>query len=234
MAVSENPKVRSDRYVTKEAWETATFARRMNAWLIDLAMLLAAILVIANVLGLTAARQLTGMAPDGSTIYSTVYYVPAQWYGSLLALASALYVIPQWRLTRSTLGERLLGLEVVHVEERALLDWPHAAIRWLVLFGWTFTVIGSAISALAWVFVLLFVAWLGVLIVTTWRNPQSQGIHDRLAQSLVQKRQVYTVLAPKAAAGPSVPQEADSAPATGLTRVSRGLRRSTRKRPAKD
>ena len=234
MAVSGSPAGRT--YVTEEAWDTASLARRAGAWILDMTLLLFVVLVVAAMFGLTASRQIILVAQDGSTSTTTVDYVPAQWYGALLALGSAIYSIPFWQLKRATLGQRVLNLLVVDLEIPNPISWRQAAIRWLVLFGWTFASIGSSIPLLAWVFGAVFVAWFAVLIATTWRDARGQGIHDRFAGTLVVKRNWYQVVSPQAAAGSGTPpaQGPSAAPANLSTGASRGPRRSTRRRPAKD
>jgi hypothetical protein len=201
MAIRGSPAAQKHRYVAHETWETATFARRSVAWLVDLAILMIAVFAAAAVLGVIETKQTVLMAQDGSTTTETLYPLPALWSGGLIALFSALYAVPLWRLTRATLGQRLLALRVTDVEESGALSWRRAAIRWLLLFGWAFPVIGSGVAALTWVFTLVYAGWFVVLMLSTWRNVRGQGVHDRAARSLVTKRERWTVLAPPAAVG---------------------------------
>lgn len=238
MAVSGSPAGRT--YVTQEVWEPASMARRSGAWLIDMALLVAVIVAIAAVLGLKATGQNTYVAEDGST--TTFSHLPALWSELLLAVASALYVIPLWRLNRATLGQRFLDMRVVDVESREALSWRQSATRWLLLFGWTLPGMASSIEALSWIFTLLFVAWFVVLIVGTRRDLPGRGIHDRGANTIVVKRKRYTVVERKGGASsgvqPTPAPGAVGAPADPAvptpTAASPGRRRSTRARPAKD
>jgi len=234
MAVSGSPAGRT--YVTQEAWEPASMARRSGAWLIDMALLVVVVVTVAAVLGLKETGQNTYVAEDGST--TTFSHLPVLWSELLLAVASALYTIPLWRLNRATLGQRFLDMRVVDIDEaQKALSWRHATVRWLLLFGWTFAGMGSSVAALSWIFTLLFVAWFVVLIVTTRRGGRGRGIHDRFARSLVVKRKQYTILARQTAAEPGAqpaPAPAAALPAAPPIGASRGQRRSTRGRPAKD
>ena len=236
MAVSGSPAGRT--YVTQEVWEPASMARRSGAWLIDMALLVVVVVAIAAVLGLKATGQNTYVAEDGST--TTFSHLPALWSELLLAVASAVYVIPLWRLNRATLGQRLLDMRVVDVESREALSWQQAAIRWLLLFGWTLPGMASSIAPLSWIFTLLFVAWFVVLLVGTRRDLPGRGPHDRVANSIVVKRKQYTVLDRKGGASPGArpaPAPAVRAPADPAAptpkAASPGRRRSTRARPAK-
>ena len=236
MAVLEGPAPQKHAYVAQETWEVASLARRLVAWFVDLVLLMVVVFGVAAVLGLIETNQNVVVALDGST--TTLYRLPVQWSGALLALFSALYAIPLWRLTRATLGQRLLKLRVIDDGEPEALSWRQAAIRWLILFGWTFPIMGSAVAALTWVFTLVYVAWLVILVLSTWRHARGQGIHDRAARSLVEHRQQWTVVAPKTVADPSSrsARPVPVRPGAGRrpTRASRGPRRSTRGRPAVD
>jgi uncharacterized RDD family membrane protein YckC len=137
MPVSGSAPAQKSRYVAQETWDRASLARRLSAWLIDFALLVAVVLVVASLLGLAQPRQGSWTDIDGSTVTASGSYLPTQWLQLLLAVASALYTIPLWRLTRATLGQRLLGLRVFDLEVPKALSWRQAAIRWLFLYGWT-------------------------------------------------------------------------------------------------
>lgn len=244
MAVSGTPARQPTNYTAQKTWERASIARRLVAWLVDMTILVVVVLAFGALFGLTRSREAVLVAQDGSKTTTVVTYLPAQWYGTMLAVASALYTIPMWVRWRATLGQRLLGLRTVDASRLAALTIRQAAMRWLVLFGWTFASVGSTIPSLALPFGLTFVAWFVVLLFTTERDPNSQGIHDRYAGSIVQRRAVYQVVPSKpggssgaaTASRPPTP----SAPLAPVGRrrtstgASRGPRRSTRYRRAKD
>jgi uncharacterized RDD family membrane protein YckC len=247
MPVSGSAPAQKSRYVAQETWDRASLARRLSAWLIDFALLVAVVLVVASLLGLAQPRQGSWTDIDGSTVTASGSYLPTQWLQLLLAVASALYTIPLWRLTRATLGQRLLGLRVFDLEVPKALSWRQAAIRWLFLYGWTIPGMLSTIPALTWICTLVFLAWFAELIVSTRRGGHGIGIHDRFARSQVRRQQWYKVVAPRAAkesaappaqaalpaedAAPALPPET---PPQTPTEASRDRRRSTRGRPAKD
>lgn len=240
MAATGSPAARTPKYITQEIWVTAPFGRRLAAWLVDMTLLVIVALVVAAALGLTQTKEVPLSEQEGS-IVTTVSYVPTQWYYALIALASALYAIPLWRLNRATLAQHLMDLRVVDVEPPKALSWRQAALRWLILFGWVFPGIGSGYGAVTWFFTLPFWAWFVILIATAWRDLRGQGIHDRLAGSLVEKRRLYTVVGPKPAAVPIAPPTfgPSSGPASAPRRpaptgASRGPRRSTTARRGKD
>lgn len=81
----------------------------------------------------------------------------------------------------------MLGMHVYRASGPQALTADAAAIRWLLLFG-----ISSGIGALAVMSTDLTgivglgqLAWVIVLIYTTYSSPTKQGIHDRYAGSLV-------------------------------------------------
>jgi len=106
-------------------------ARRLSAWLIDLALLMAMVLLVATLLGLAQPRHGSWTDLDGTVVTASGTYLPTLWLELLLAIASAVYAIPLWRLARGTLGQRLLGLRVFGLEVPSALSWRQAAIRWL-------------------------------------------------------------------------------------------------------
>lgn len=239
MAFSRSPRAQARNYVRQEAWDRASLARRLSAWLIDLALLMAVVLLVATLLGLAQPRHGSWTDLDGTVVTASGSYLPTQWLQLLLAIASALYAIPLWRLARGTLGQRLLGLRVFGLEVPNALSWRQAAIRWLVLYGWTFPGMASTstIPAVTWSCTVLFLAWFAELIVSTRRGGKGIGIHDMFARSQVRKQQWYKVVAPRPAADSGAQPAQSPAPAPppeAPTAASRGPRRSTRRRPAKD
>jgi hypothetical protein len=172
-----------------EVWEPAGMARRMGAWVVDMVLLMAVVVVVASAAGLTQTREINAVAEDGSTVSATVYFIPVQWSGLLLAIVSAVYSIPMWRYARATLAQLLLRLRVTALTEPDRLPWPSAAVRWVILYGWTTTVVASAVEILTWPATLVFLAWFAALAVSTWRDPDGRGWHDRVARSVVRCRQ---------------------------------------------
>ncbi|HEY1169502.1 MAG TPA: RDD family protein [Candidatus Limnocylindrales bacterium] len=171
--------------IGREAWEVASTGRRSAAWLVDLVLLFVLVSVVAVVLGGWHATTRTMINDDGSTWTASTYYLDPVWSYSLLALFSAIYAIPMWRIRGATVGQRLLGLRVVDVSGPELLSWFRAAVRWLALFGWAF--VGVA-SDLANVLTVVAALWLVGLLASQMRDDGRQGVHDRLARSLVVRR----------------------------------------------
>jgi hypothetical protein len=204
---------RRDDSTMVEVWRPASLIRRVGAWILDMALLMAVVVAAASVTGLQQTRELSTQTDATTTVSGTIYYIPAEWEGLLLTILSALYTIPLWRLTRATLGQMLLGLRVTSVVEPNPLSWPRAALRWLVLFGWTSTVIASTVDLLVWPATALFLAWFAVLFATTERGDEGRGWHDQLAGSVVRHRQrqiSYVSSAPDGSRQPRPPGRAPS------------------------
>jgi uncharacterized RDD family membrane protein YckC len=170
-----------------EQLATASTGRRMGAWLADFVLLYILVNVAAIALGQAHWITTTVGSDDastwmGSTWTGSTFYVDAVWFGLLFALLSACYTIPMWRLAGATLSQRLLRLRVADAREPGLLTWRQAAVRWFALFGWAFAEMASGAYA---VLLLAVFGWPIALLISQLRGDRGQGLHDRLAHSLV-------------------------------------------------
>jgi uncharacterized RDD family membrane protein YckC len=177
--------VESSTSLRRDEWEVASTGRRSTAWIVDVVLLFIVVSVVAVVLGAWHPTTRTMINDDGSTWTASTYYLDPAWSYSLLAVLSAIYVIPMWRSRGATLGQQLLGLRVVDEAEPKFLTWPRAAVRWLALFGWAFVGIASDLANVLTVAVAL---WLVALLASQMRDDGRQGVQDRLALSLVVRR----------------------------------------------
>lgn len=122
-----------------------------------------------------ADRRVDRLDDEAQDVQSKL--VPAQLMltGAILVLA-LLYLVPSSVLTGRTLGKHLLGIRVVNVDgtrlglRSALLHYGAPVLLALMLLP----LLGQLV---------VFIVLIGVL---TWpRNPNRQGLHDRLAGTLV-------------------------------------------------
>jgi uncharacterized RDD family membrane protein YckC len=173
-----------------QTYAVASIGRRFAAWIIDLIGLAAIAFIAGVLLGLAKSSIVTFTGSNGSTFTNTTTLLPTEWANTLLLAASAVYCIPLWRIARATIGQRLLGLRVVAADDQPPLGWARAAVRWAILFGWALAGIASAVSG---IFTFVALLWPVALLITAWRHPQRQGLHDRYAQSMVIRRQRDTV-----------------------------------------
>jgi uncharacterized RDD family membrane protein YckC len=116
--------------------------------------------------------------------------------GAVLALdalvataVNAGYFIASWTTLAGSPAQRLLRLTVVGVDDGRPLTVSRAATRWLGL-GAPFvvaTALGLAVPPLAGVLLLAALAWYAVLLAGVTGDPPKQGLHDRLAGTVVLK-----------------------------------------------
>jgi uncharacterized RDD family membrane protein YckC len=168
--------------VLHQNYAISSVERRLAAWLIDFVMLLIAVAAIAALFGAWHSSTSTLVQADGSTFTDTTFYPDRLWSESLLAILSAIYMIPLWTVWGATLGQRMLGMRVVGTGEPKPLPLHRAALRWAVLFGWTLLAIAAYfIGELS----LVSFIWLVALLVAVVRDSRTQGLHDRAAGSFV-------------------------------------------------
>jgi uncharacterized RDD family membrane protein YckC len=178
-------------YPTREAvqpgqksYVVASFGRRLGAFLLDGL----GIVLVATALG--GALGLPGMVTTTTTaegVTTTSSFTNTGWSALMAGLVSAPYCIGMWWLRGATLAQLALGVRVFRATGPQRLSFGAAALRWALLFG-VVSLLG-ALGGLNYVLAGLAgwgqLVWLIALIVTTARDPMRQGLHDRLAGSLV-------------------------------------------------
>jgi uncharacterized RDD family membrane protein YckC len=103
---------------------------------------------------------------------------------------NAAYFVIAWSRYGASPGQRLLSMRI-GAEAGGRVPVRRAAVRWAVLWGpfavasLLITVLGGLPDALLDAVVL---GWFVVLLVTIARSPTKQGLHDRLARTVVLKR----------------------------------------------
>ena len=103
-----------------------------------------------------------------------------------LLVLDGVYFVGLWRSGwHATVGMRLIGVRLLSASDATTLSLDHAVIRWFALTG-AFQLIAliPALAALA----LLWLIWEVVLLLTTATDRLHQGLHDRLAGSVVVQR----------------------------------------------
>ncbi|HYM82220.1 MAG TPA: RDD family protein [Candidatus Limnocylindria bacterium] len=166
----------------------AGLLRRLTAYLADAVLLTALIYVASFTLGLVRG-PIVRFQPLADTGGALITVDPA---GALLAgVASlalgALYFIGSWTRSSATLGQRLLGVRVGAARDQRTLSFGQAAVRWLLLLGpLSLGALGAtAMPGLRPAFGPILLVWYAILLITTMRSPMRQGLHDRLAGSVV-------------------------------------------------
>lgn len=170
-----------------------TFAEvpdRVVAFLLDLIALAVVGVALAIVVGglfggLLADGASAGGAIDasGSALNVGAFFV----VGIVALTISFLYFSYSWVVLRSTPGMRLLGLRIGDQIDGRAISWDQALVRWLLLgiaaTLLTFVVYVPSVVGLA--LALLGLGWLLVLFVAMTRSPTKQGLHDRLARTIL-------------------------------------------------
>ena len=169
----------------------ADVPNRAVALLIDLILLTVAAFVTATVVSVLVGPAVefntsAGTVGDAVTLDRGIATVDAV----LSLLISAVYFAGTWVVVGASPGQRLLGMRVGAQTDGAALTARQALARWALLgapFGVS-AVLTTAFSGLGHtIFDLAVAAWYAVLLVTTSRSPTKQGLHDRVAGSVVAK-----------------------------------------------
>lgn len=110
--------------------------------------------------------------------------------GALSTIISAAYFIGTWRRLRGSPGHRLLRMRIGAEGDGGVVTYRQGVVRWLLLglplcleASLTPVISGSADALL----ILGLLVWYLVLLVGMARNPAKQGLHDRLAHTVVTK-----------------------------------------------
>jgi RDD family len=167
--------------------------RRFLAWLLDLlavtALVFVAVTLIDAVIGPTVEIR-----PDAATLPATVAVDRARLaFDAVVAtgLSAAYFVVP-WTLVGASLGQLALRIRVRRAGSDETLPVGRATARWLLLFPPVATVSAFTIGVphLGWFLWGGLALWYAILFLTTAGSITRQGLHDRLARSVVSKRRV--------------------------------------------
>ena len=157
-------------------WAVAQAGARFVAYTID------SLLVIVAAAAVTAALVRIGIVSETPRTGLDAIVV-----GLLSTVIELVYLVALWTGARqATVGMRALGIRIVRESNGGRLDLQQALARWLLLTG------ALSVIALLPVDDLVlggaFLIWFIVLLASVQRDPNRQGIHDRVAGSLVLRR----------------------------------------------
>jgi uncharacterized RDD family membrane protein YckC len=169
----------------------AGIARRSLAWLVDVVLVTLVIFVAVSAVGAVAGPTV-GIHPDAATLEDVVAAdLGRVVLDALLATAlSAAYFVLPWVLLGASPGQLALGMRVRDRDGDDGLPVGRALARWILLFPPFATVAAltaglPVLGALVWS---AAVAWYLVLLVTAARSETRQGLHDRIAATVVRRR----------------------------------------------
>jgi uncharacterized RDD family membrane protein YckC len=105
----------------------------------------------------------------------------------LQAVISVVYFGVGWKTLHGTPGMRLLGLRIGDEVEGGEIGWRAVLLRWLLL-GVPWILVGFAVivpDAVGLLLSAVGAAWLLLLLYTMAQSPSGQGLHDRVAHTIV-------------------------------------------------
>jgi hypothetical protein len=168
----------------------ASIPRRLLAWIVDVLVVTVLIFV-----GVSAVDEVVGPAvrfrleaaelADVVTASKGVVVVE----GLFAAALSASYFAIPWTLLGGSPGQLALRMRVRTERSGQTLTVGRALARWILLFPpfATASALTTGVPRVGWFVWGSAVAWYLVLLVTAARSETNQGLHDRIARSVVQK-----------------------------------------------
>jgi uncharacterized RDD family membrane protein YckC len=167
----------------------ADVPNRIIAYIIDVIVLAIIGFVVALVLGgLFGGIMTTGEGAIGEAT-SDLNLLAFLVVGLGNLAISLAYFGYSWTALRATPGMRLLGLQLGDERDGRSIDWNQAFARWLVLGipSILATFASYVSSGLGFILSLVGLVWLVVLLYSIAQSPTKQGIHDRLARTIMVK-----------------------------------------------
>jgi uncharacterized RDD family membrane protein YckC len=157
----------------------ADVPNRIIALIIDSILLAVVYVVLGIVMGIVGlAAGLGASRLDAPLII----------FGVLAFGISILYYVYSWTRLRSTVGMRMLGMQVGNAFDGRTLTSDQAVRRAIALWGpQAVAQVFSGIGGIGSLLSLLALAWAIYLLYTTAQSPTKQGFHDMFANSVVVK-----------------------------------------------
>jgi uncharacterized RDD family membrane protein YckC len=191
MMSSERPQLDSAR--TPPSGEPfASFFRRLLAWLID--VVLVTMLIFAAVAAVDAAFGPTVQIDPGAAALEDVVAADAGRVAlnALVAtLLSACYFAVPWATLGGSPAQLALGIRVRGRASGETLPIGRALVRWILLFP-PFATVSALTAGMPLLGAVVWgaaVVWYCVLLLTTALSDTNQGLHDRIARTVVRKEQ---------------------------------------------
>jgi uncharacterized RDD family membrane protein YckC len=156
---------------------------RIIALIIDAIVLVVLLVVVGIVLGVVGLSAGFNVPTGTETSFvATLVY-------SLVGLAvSAVYFIGSWTRSRSTIGMRVLGMQVGNAFDGKTITMEQGVRRWLALWGpGTLASVVTGAGAIATLVSLASFIYSLYLLYSTSKSPTKQGFHDKFANTVVVK-----------------------------------------------
>ena len=169
--------------------------RRFAACVIDIVVVTLLIFVAVSVVGEVVGPTVR-FHPEAAMLSDTVAVDTGMVVVNALVatgLSAAYFVVP-WAVLGGSPGQLALRMRVCRDAGSETLTVGRAFARWIFLFPpfATVSALTAGVSLLGWLVWGGAAAWYFVLLLTTAGSATKQGLHDRLARSVVCKRRVAT------------------------------------------
>ena len=165
--------------------------RRFLALLIDVLTVTALVFIAVSLIDV-AIGPTVEIRPDAATLPATVsVHRAALLLDAVVATGlNAAYFVAPWTLVGASLGQLALRIRVRRAGTDETLPVGRATARWLLLFPPVATVstFTAGVPLLGWFLWGGAAVWWAVLLITTVGSVARQGLHDRLAGSVVSNR----------------------------------------------
>jgi uncharacterized RDD family membrane protein YckC len=166
----------------------ASVSRRSLAWLLDVALVTVLIFVAMAVMD-EVFGPTVGMHRDAAALEDVLAADPGRVVLNALlgTLLSASYFVVPWTLLGGSPGQLALRMRVRGSTDGESLPVGRALARWILLFP-PFATVSALTAGMPLAGALVWGAaavWYVVLLLTTARSDTKQGLHDRIAGSVV-------------------------------------------------
>ncbi|MGH3037020.1 MAG: RDD family protein [Gaiellaceae bacterium] len=169
----------------------ASLPRRSLAWILDVVLVTLLIFVAVSILDAVVGPTVS-IHPEAATLEDVVQAdLGMVVLDAVLATAvSAAYFVLPWVLLGASPGQLALGMRVRAGGGGGPVPLGRALARWILLFP-PFATVSALTAGQPVLGVLVWsaaVAWYLVLLLTTARSASRQGLHDRVAATVVRRR----------------------------------------------
>lgn len=169
----------------------ASLPRRSLAWVLDVVLVTLLIFVAVSILDAVVGPTVT-LHPEAATLEDVLQADLGRVVldAVLATCVSAAYFVLPWTLLGASPGQLALGVRVRDRAGGRTVPVGRALARWILLFPPFATVSAltagqPALGVLVWS---AAAAWYLVLLLTTARSVSKQGLHDRIAATVVRRR----------------------------------------------
>ena len=169
----------------------ASVPRRVLAWIVDVVVVTVLVFVLVSIVDAVAGPAVS-FRPEAATLRDTVSVDKGLVAVNALfatVLSAAYFVLPWARLGGSP-AQLALRIRVRGDGGGEALTVGRAAARWILLFPpfATVSALAAGVPLVGWLIWGSAVVWYLVLLLTTAQSRTNQGLHDRIAGSVVRKR----------------------------------------------